>query len=455
MGEKKERPPIRLVKAAVEDLAPEAGPYFVPVVNAKSQAVQGLNLRVLPSGVKAWVHRYRFAGFQKSLTLGRYPAMGPEMAEKASRAAQTKIDAGTDPGLAKANARKAAEEARRAAVTVKDLAERYELEHVPELGESWGDETKRLVKLFILPALGKLPVAAVGPADVSAMLFKIRQATPTQANRVRAVMRTMFGRAEEWELRPLGSNPVAVVKQRAPEVKRERRLSDIELKKLGATLQKSAEPAQLVLAVRLALLAGMRKGEVAGARWEWVDLRAGEIRIPKEAHKTGRKTQRARVVHLCEALVTHMKAAPRTLGCPFVIPGRPERNDEGKVAGWAPIQGLQKAWERIRDAAGLAPRDEKTGEYLDPENNPGLHDLRRTFASVGADLGLKGFVGELLGHAEATVTDIYTRSAADPLHQAAEKIGARIEGILTGAIDPEKEAEERRRAKEGKGRGAS
>jgi len=49
-------------------------------------------------------------------------------------------------------------------------------------------------------------------------------------------------------------------------------------------------------------------------------------------------------------------------------------------------------------------------------------------------------------HAEASVTDIYTRSAAEPLHDAAEKIGARIEGILTGAIDPEKELEARRKA---------
>ena len=60
---------------------------------------------------------------------------------------------------------------------------------------------------------------------------------------------------------------------------------------------------------------------------------------------------------------------------------------------------------------------------------------------------MKGFVGELLGHAEATVTDIYTRSAAEPLHQAAEKIGARIEGILSGAIDPEVETQLRREAK--------
>lgn len=80
-----------------------------------------------------------------------------------------------------------------------------------------------------------------------------------------------------------------------------------------------------------------------------------------------------------------------------------------------------------------------------------LHFLRRTFASVGSDLGLKGFVGELLGHAEATVTDIYTRSAAEALHGAAEKIGARIEGILTGAGYPKAPVQQQSEAGNGVG----
>jgi hypothetical protein len=148
--------------------------------------------------------------------------------------------------------------------------------------------------------------------------------------------------------------------------------------------------------------------------------------------------------------VAHLKATTPTLGCPFVVPGKPRVDKEGKVLPWEPIVALQAPWERIRYAAALAPRDEKTGVYKDEENNPGWHDLRRTFASVGADLGLKGFVGELLGHAEATVTDIYTRAAAEPLHEAAEKIGARIDGILSGVVDPEKEAGDRKKAKEAK-----
>ena len=446
---KQERHPIRLNKTEVEALAPGARDYFNPV-----DGFQGLHVRVLPNGEKSFVLRYRFDGIQRKHVLGRFPAMTPDGARKAHSTAWANINAGTDPGQAKAEARKAAHLARQAAVTVGDLADRYITEHIQMNFPGQGAEATRLIEKHIRPAMGKLPLAGVGPADVSALLYKMK-ATPVQANRARGVLRTMFGRAEEWEYRPLGSNPVAVVKLRAPETPRDRRLTDLELKALGAVLQKSGEAAPLVLAVRLAVLAGMRKGEIAGLKWSWLDLEAGEIRIPADAHKSGHKSGKIRVVHLCDALVAHLKATIPTLGCPFVVPGKPRFDQDGKSLPWEPIVGLQAPWERIRDGAGLAPRDKKTRAYVDEESNPGWHDLRRTFASVGADLGLKGFVGELLGHAEATVTDIYTRAAAEPLHVAAEKIGARIEGILTGRIDPEKEALDRRAVKEAKAKGES
>ena len=43
------------------------------------------------------------------------------------------------------------------------------------------------------------------------------------------------------------------------------------------------------------------------------------------------------------------------------------------------------------------------------------------------------------------MTDIYTRSASEKLHEVAETIGTRIHGILTGVIDPVKEAEARKK----------
>ena len=439
-GPKKDHPPIRLNKTAIDGLAVENSDYFNPV-----EGFKGLNIRVLPSGEKSFVLRYRFHGIQKKRVLGEFPTMSPDAAKKAHNTEWGLINAGKDPNQSRIEARKAAKEALKAATTVKDLVDRYLAEHTPGNSESWQAESKRLMNKHIIPGLGKHALGEVGPAEISAFLFKMAKTTPTQANRTRAVLRTMFGRAEEWGLRPLGSNPVAVLKVRTPETKRTRRLSDLELKALGASLGASKEAPELILAIRLALLAGMRKGEIQNLRWKWVDLEAGEIHLPcvktddnDWVHKTAKKTGKKRVVHLCTALVNDLKAITHTLGCPYVVPGRPRKDKDGKLE-WGPFIGLQGPWERMRVAAKLALKGDPQ------EEDPGWHDLRRTFGSVATDLGLKGFVGELLGHAEATVTDIYTRSASEKLHEVAETIGTRIHGILTGVIDPVKEAEARKK----------
>jgi integrase len=161
----------------------------------------------------------------------------------------------------------------------------------------------------------------------------------------------------------------------------------------------------------------MRKGEVLGLRWEWVDLENGVARIPPTDHKTGRKTGKARVVHLCRAAVKILKALPHQDENPFVVVGDP---------GKALVQ-LQDPWERLREAAGLAVHGKPQ------DQDPGLHDLRRTFSSVGADMGFPELIiGALLGHSAGTVTQGYTRMGDDPLHQAAEKIGARVAALLNG-----------------------
>ncbi len=435
---------VRLTKALVEAAQPKDKTYPIP-----DGGQAGLCLQVTPAGAKSWVIRYRFQGLQKTCTLGQWPTVTVDAARTLAMDALGNLKKhGIDPNAARAETRRAALEAREAAknrpaaVTVDDLVDRYQAEHVPDNSEGWQTESCRLMDRHIRPALGKLPLKDLGPAEVSSLLYKMK-GTPTQANRTRAVLRSMFQRAEEWGLRPLGTNPVSVVKMRGQETKRTRRLSDLELKKLGEALRASSELPELKAGLRLALMAGMRKGEIQGCLWEWVDLQAGTITIPPEEHKTGKKTGKARIVHLCPELVADLQAITRTLGCPHLIPGSSVKADDGTLQ-WKPFTAIQNPWERVREAAKLAVKGEPS------EEDPGLHDLRRTFASVATDLGLKGFVAELLGHVEATVTDRYTRAAAERLHDAAATIGARIGGILSGAIDPEKEAEERAKAEAGK-----
>jgi integrase len=125
--------------------------------------------------------------------------------------------------------------------------------------------------------------------------------------------------------------------------------------------------------------------------------------LPDSRSKTGR-----RVVHLNAPALAVLASLDR-LG-PYVIPG-------AKID--APRHDLQKPWETIKRRAGL--------EGLR------LHDLRDTFASVGAagGLGLLA-VGKLLGHRQASTTEKYAHLDADPLRRATNAIGAALAGALFG-----------------------
>ena len=80
--------------------------------------------------------------------------------------------------------------------------------------------------------------------------------------------------------------------------------------------------------------------------------------------------------------------------------------------------GLPKAWERIREAATLT--------------DVRLHDLRHSFASVGAAVGDSLLIiGKLLGHRDAKTTARYAHLADDPLKAAADRISSTIASAMT------------------------
>ena len=131
-------------------------------------------------------------------------------------------------------------------------------------------------------------------------------------------------------------------------------------------------------------------------RWEHVDLGRGLLLLPDS--KTGRKT-----IVLNRPALEILQTHPR--GGPYVISGT--HSDR-------PRTDLKKPWSAVCRRAGL--------------EGVRLHDLRHTFASIGAgaSLGLP-IVGKLLGHSQAQTTARYAHLDADPLLRAANLIGDRIE----------------------------
>jgi integrase len=150
-------------------------------------------------------------------------------------------------------------------------------------------------------------------------------------------------------------------------------------------------------------LTGARRSEILNLRWREVDLERGLLMLPDS--KTG-----AKAIHLSPPAVEILHKLPRMDSNEFVIVG-------GKKG--APYQGLNAIWEDVRAAAGV------------PEVR--LHDLRHTYASVGAgaSLGLL-IIGKLLGHAQAQTTARYAHLADDPLRKASNAIGSTIDAAMAG-----------------------
>jgi integrase len=101
-------------------------------------------------------------------------------------------------------------------------------------------------------------------------------------------------------------------------------------------------------------------------------------------------------------------------GNPFVI--------AGKKRG-ARLINLQKPWRRIRTAAGL------------PDVR--IHDLRHSFASIGAGAGMSlPVIGKLLGHSQAVTTARYAHLAVDPVRAASNAIGSEIAAAMNSHQKP-------------------
>jgi integrase len=356
----------------------------------------GFGLRVLPSGVKAWLVDWRDGnGKRHRIAIGRFPTVA--MARARERANEL---------LAARSARHGDTDR----VTITELAERYleEYSRLHKKPRSY-EEDQRNLRLHVLPRIGKVKVVDLGPEHVSAVMAALAH-MPTGANRVRALISHMMTKAEHWRIRPPRSNPIALV-DRYRETPRARMLSDAEWARLAAVLSDpvivAAATRSAVQALMTILLTGCRHREIIGLHRRDVDLEAAVLHLRDS--KTGPR----------QVLLSRSAVALLAASCQGLTPTDPVF--PGRRPG-APIVNIHDTWHRIRTAAEL------------PDLR--IHDLRHAFATVGVSSGvpLRALQG-LLGHSRITTTELYAHLADRPGRDAVETTGAAI-GKLLG-VDPE------------------
>jgi integrase len=411
----------RITKRLVDGLKPTGTDYYVFDTDTIGFAV-----RVRVTGGMSYIVQYKAGSGRgapaRRVTLGGVGKMTPEQARAAAKKILGSIAHGKDPAADKANERRS--------LLLGDVIEAFLTEHADAKRKAstaawYRDGLERIVK----PAFGGMKPDKVTRQDVARLHSSMNKA-PVQSNRVLAMIGALYGFAVKAGYAPEGYNPTRGI-EKFPERARERFLTSDELARLGDALRqgetvglpyaidesnpkakhapkKDNRRAMLdpfaVAAIRLLILTGARLREILHTRWEEVDFERGVIFLPDS--KTGKKR-----IYLSAAALAILTALPHLEGNPFVIPG--EKTGQPRV-------DLKRPWAAVTTAAGL--------------DGVRIHDLRHSFASIGAgsSLGLP-IIGKLLGHSQPSTTARYAHLDADPMRRAAETIGSTIAAAMDGA----------------------
>jgi integrase len=307
----------------------------------------------------------------------------------------------------------------------KTRARDYISRHVAPKRKPRARETyEALLRLHIAPAIGALRLTELRRWHVS----KMHQCTEQRgaANRALRLVSAVWNfAAAEYDGLDLGQNPAKGI-ARNKEQGRQRFLTSVELEQLGKIL-KLAEttglPYQIdeskpsakhapkpenrirpidpfaIAAIKLLLLTGARRRELLHAKWKYLDSERGLLNLPDS--KTGQKP-----VFISKSALDILESLPRFDECPFIFPGR---------SGERPRADLKAPWRVITQAAKLGGLR--------------LHDLRHSFASVGASGGVGlPVIGSLLGHSTPAMTARYAHIAAQAARTAADLLGDSIIG---------------------------
>ena len=374
----------------------------------------GLGLRVTPAGKPAYVFQSVYSGKTVRITIGSPAAWSIPDAQAKARELQRLIDEGTDPrnlkrdALAAAASERQQEEAEAAKLTTAGLdawtvyveegrsigftrrgpwGERHHLDHL-ELADAGGKDKKRgegKTAPGPLHALLSKPLAQIDDKAVAEWLKAESAARPARAALGFRLLRGFLNWCAGHEVYG------AIAQGEAHKPKEVRRLVRLPTAKIDA-LQREQLPAWFKAVredgnrvasayLQTLLLTGARKGEIAGLRWDDVDLRFGGSLTIRD------KVEGLRVIP-CPAYVAHLLATlPRRSQWVFGL----DDEEAPRIAHNATYNH-----RRVLAAAGLP--------------HVSLHGLRRSFGSLSEWVECPaGVVAQIQGHKPSATAEKHYR----------------------------------------------
>jgi integrase len=266
---------------------------------------RGLFLLVQPSGGKLWRLKYRIAGKEKKLSLGRYPDVALKEARERCTEARKLIASGIDPSEKKRVDRLNA--TLRAETTFKAVAEEYIAKCKREGRADVTVGKARWLLSLLEPALGTRPVEEISPVELLAALKKVEAKGHLEtARRMRSFASRVFRYAVATAR--ASADPAAALRGALVAPKVTHHSAILEAKGVGALLRAidgyDGQP-MTQLALKLAPHVFVRPGELRQAEWAEIDLEAGIWKIAASKMKM----RQPHIVPLSRQAIAILKAA--------------------------------------------------------------------------------------------------------------------------------------------------
>lgn len=382
----------------------------------------GLCLRVTETGAKTWSCYYRLNGSNKRQTIGPWPAIKVAEARERAREVKEQARAGVDP-------KTVADAAKTAARTEADAATRTTFGAIAELyiRRECCDENNQPMRLKrgpayaavirreLLPAWKDRQMADLRRGDLTAITdVIIDSGRPMAAHRVFEITKTLFNWA--CDRGDVEFSPFAAMRPPVSKVARDRVLTDAEIPLVWHGADALEYPFGPL--VKLLLLTGQRRSEVADMSWGEVNLEGREWLIPAARSKS----QREHSVPLSSLAMEILGSLPRFTQGDYLI---------STTAGKKPVSGFGKAKERLDTNVLEIQREDDENAGLIPAWR--FHDLRRTCRTGLAMLGCTEIVSErILNHAPKGLAGVYNRfQYADEKRDGLQRWSLHISGLLT------------------------
>jgi integrase len=308
----------RLSPAAVKNAKPgmhcDGGGLYL-------QAVTGANGDIR----KSWLFRFAEAGREHQMGLGPLDVVSLAQAREKAAECRRLRQEGIDPIEAR-NAQRASAAAENAkAMTFDQCAERYIAAHRagwrnPKHAAQWGST----LATYVAPVFGKLSVRAIDVGLVTKALEPIWATKPETASRVRGRIEAVLDWAAARGLRD-ADNPARwkgrldKLLPRRSKVRAVAHHAALAFPEIGAFMRdlRDRDGGVAARALEFLILTVARTGEVLGAQWPEIDLKAKVWVVPPDRMKGGREHR----VPLSDAAVTLLQSMAKIRENDFVFPG--------------------------------------------------------------------------------------------------------------------------------------